>query len=172
MDSESFFLSTWSKSVAKNNPHIDRSFPPNFVALPSSLTSQIRIFSCSPFISYLYKETHAHTSSLPFKNTEPSRERSSDDFSSIFSGKKMEHRRGNSNSNKKKEDGVVEEQVGFPVHNQVKKIKQESCYKILDWLPAGQPEMRPVVRVFTARSHQVSRSPLGLAGRPISVGDS
>ncbi|KAJ6976989.1 hypothetical protein NC653_029004 [Populus alba x Populus x berolinensis] len=86
----------------------------------------------------------------------------------------MEHRRGNSNSNSnmKKEDGVVEEQVGFPVHNQVKKIKQESCYKILDWLPAGQPEMRPVIRVSAARSHQVSRSPLGLAGRPISVGDS
>uniref|UniRef100_A0A6N2LL60 Uncharacterized protein n=1 Tax=Salix viminalis TaxID=40686 RepID=A0A6N2LL60_SALVM len=82
----------------------------------------------------------------------------------------MEHRRGDSSSNKK-EDGMEEEQLGFPV----KKIKQESCYKILDWLPAGRPEMKPVLTEITAAarsSHQLSRSPLGLAGRPISVGDS
>ncbi|CAK7349532.1 unnamed protein product [Dovyalis caffra] len=79
----------------------------------------------------------------------------------------MEQRRGNNN---KKEGGIEEEQVGFAVHNQVKKIKQESCYKILDWLPAGQPEMRPVLKEITTRSsHQLSRSPLGLAGRPISA---
>ncbi|KAB5524283.1 hypothetical protein DKX38_022032 [Salix brachista] len=86
----------------------------------------------------------------------------------------MEHRRGDSSSNKK-EDGMEEEQLGFPVHSQVKKIKQESCYKILDWLPAGQPEMKPVLTEITTTarsSHQLSRSPLGLAGRPISVGDS
>ncbi|KAF9667499.1 hypothetical protein SADUNF_Sadunf15G0029300 [Salix dunnii] len=85
----------------------------------------------------------------------------------------MEHRRGDSSN--KKVDGMAEEQVGFPVHNQVKKIKQESCYKILDWLPAGQPEMKPVlteITTTTRSSHQLSRSRLGLAGRPISVGDS
>ncbi|KAJ6359213.1 hypothetical protein OIU76_000852 [Salix suchowensis] len=81
----------------------------------------------------------------------------------------MEHERESSG---KKDGGAAEEQLGFPVHNQVKKIKQESCYRILDWLPAGQPEMRPVIKDLTTRSHQVSRSPLGLAGRPISVGDS
>ncbi|KAJ6373778.1 hypothetical protein OIU78_029460 [Salix suchowensis] len=87
----------------------------------------------------------------------------------------MEHRRGDSSSSSKKEDGMEEEQLGFPVHNQVKKIKQESCYKILDWLPAGRPEMKPVLTEITTTarsSHQLSRSPLGLAGRPISVGDS
>ena len=81
----------------------------------------------------------------------------------------MEHGRA---SSEKKDGGAAEEQLGFPVHNQVKKIKQESCYRFLDWLPAGQPEMRPVFKVLTTRSHQVSRSPLGLSGRPISVGDS
>ncbi|KAG6746761.1 hypothetical protein NC652_034553 [Populus alba x Populus x berolinensis] len=82
----------------------------------------------------------------------------------------MEQRRGGSNS---KEDGIEEEQMGFPVHNQVKKIKQESCCKILDWPPGGLPEMKPVLKEIAARSsHQLSRSPLGLAGRPISVGDS
>ncbi|KAJ6868368.1 hypothetical protein NC651_033440 [Populus alba x Populus x berolinensis] len=82
----------------------------------------------------------------------------------------MEQRTGDSNS---KEDGIEEEQMGFPVHNQVKKIKQESCYNILDWPPGGLPEMKPVLKEIAAgSSHQLSRSPLGLAGRPISVGDS
>jgi len=91
-------------------------------------------------------------------------------LSSIFTGQNMEHRRGDSDN---KEDGIEEEQMGFPVHNQVKKIKQESCYKILDWPPGGLPEMKPVLKeIATRSSHQLSRSPLGLAGRPISVGDS
>ncbi|KAF9671281.1 hypothetical protein SADUNF_Sadunf12G0031000 [Salix dunnii] len=63
----------------------------------------------------------------------------------------MEHKRA---SSEKKDGGAAEEQLGFPVHNQVKKIKQESCYRVLDWLPAGQPEMRPVLKVLTTRSHQ------------------
>ncbi|GKV05233.1 hypothetical protein SLE2022_346820 [Rubroshorea leprosula] len=57
------------------------------------------------------------------------------------------------------------EDMGIPVHSQVRKIKQES-EKIEDW-PA--PEMRPVLREITKQ--QLSRSPLGLGGRPISVGD-
>ncbi|KAJ7970251.1 mRNA,: RTFL01-09-C22 [Quillaja saponaria] len=59
------------------------------------------------------------------------------------------------------------EHVGFPVHSQVRKIKQES-EKIIDWSP-GQPEMRPVLKEI---SRHISRSPLGISGRPISVGDS
>ena len=63
-----------------------------------------------------------------------------------------------------KEDSFVNGDGGVPVHSQVRKIKQES-ENILDWLP-GKPEIRPVV------TRQVSRSPLGISGRPISVGDS
>ena len=67
-------------------------------------------------------------------------------------------------------EGVKEDmftQRGAPVHSQVRKIKQES-EKILDWSP-GQPEVRPVLREIT---RQISRSPLGISGLPISVGDS
>ncbi|KAJ8771987.1 hypothetical protein K2173_027164 [Erythroxylum novogranatense] len=53
-----------------------------------------------------------------------------------------------------------------PVHSQVMKIKQESNFKIVDWY-LGHPELRPVLN-----GRQLSRSPLGLSGRPISVGDS
>ncbi|KAE8663947.1 hypothetical protein F3Y22_tig00112857pilonHSYRG00040 [Hibiscus syriacus] len=53
------------------------------------------------------------------------------------------------------------------IHNQVRKIKQES-EQIIDWSP-GQPQMRPVLREISR--HQISRrSPLGLSGSPISVG--
>lgn len=63
------------------------------------------------------------------------------------------------------------EEMGVPVHNQVRKIKQES-EKIIDWLP-GKPEMRPVLREITmTTTRQLSRSPLGISRRPISVGDS
>ncbi|XP_057443468.1 uncharacterized protein LOC130735535 [Lotus japonicus] len=64
------------------------------------------------------------------------------------------------------EDGSFS-QKGVPIHSQVRKIKQES-EKVVDWSP-GQPEMRPVLRDI---SRQISRSPLGISGRPISVGDS
>ncbi|KAE9597475.1 hypothetical protein Lal_00029940 [Lupinus albus] len=60
------------------------------------------------------------------------------------------------------------EQKGVPIHSQVRKIKQESSEKIVDWSP-GQPEIRPVFRELI---RQVSRSRLGTSGRPISVGDS
>ena len=59
------------------------------------------------------------------------------------------------------------DQSGSPIHSQVRKIKQES-EKIVDWLP-GKPERRPVLREIT---RQISRSPLGISGQPISVGDS
>lgn len=60
-------------------------------------------------------------------------------------------------------------QKGVPIHSQVRKIKQES-EKIVDWSP-GQPEIRfrPVLREI---SRQISRSPLGISGQPISVGES
>ena len=74
----------------------------------------------------------------------------------------MAHKMGNNNSDfKGKEDlGTV------AVHIQVRKIKQES-EQIIDWSPA-QPEMRPVLREISRQ--QLSRSPLGLSGRLISVG--
>ncbi|KAH1086259.1 hypothetical protein GLYMA_07G104300v4 [Glycine max] len=56
-------------------------------------------------------------------------------------------------------------QKGVPIHSQVMKIRQES-EKIVDWSP-GKPEIRPVLREI---SRQISRSPLGISGRPISVG--
>ncbi|TKY61085.1 hypothetical protein E2542_SST18190 [Spatholobus suberectus] len=59
----------------------------------------------------------------------------------------------------------VKEQRGapVPVHSQVRKIKQES-----EKIVAGPPEIRPVFREL---NRQLSRSPLGISGRPISVGD-
>ncbi|OIV94174.1 hypothetical protein TanjilG_13791 [Lupinus angustifolius] len=60
------------------------------------------------------------------------------------------------------------EQKGVPIHSQVQKIKQESSEKIVDRSP-WQPEIRPVFRDL---NRQVSRSRLGISGRPISVGDS
>lgn len=57
-------------------------------------------------------------------------------------------------------------QKGILIHNQIRKIKQES-EKIIDWSP-GQLEIRPVLREI---SRQLSRSPLGISGQPISVGD-
>jgi hypothetical protein len=71
----------------------------------------------------------------------------------------MKNNNNNNNGNNRKdgkEDGI--EQVSFPVHSQVRKIKQESG-NIIDWLP-GQPEMRPVLREIT---RQLSRSPLGIS---------
>ncbi|KAG2385106.1 uncharacterized protein HKW66_Vig0121980 [Vigna angularis] len=55
-------------------------------------------------------------------------------------------------------------QKGVPIHSQVMKIKQES-EEIVDWSP-GKPEIRHVLREI---SRQISRSPLGISGQPISV---
>ncbi|KAH7516283.1 hypothetical protein FEM48_Zijuj10G0118900 [Ziziphus jujuba var. spinosa] len=63
------------------------------------------------------------------------------------------------------EDGHVV--VGVPVHSQVMKIKQE--FEKIRHPSLQQPEMRRVLlRDF---NRQRSRSPLGLAERPISVGN-
>lgn len=70
------------------------------------------------------------------------------------------------NNNEGERYGLNEQKGGSPVHSQVRKIKEES-EKIVDWLP-GKPERRPVLREIT---RQLSRSPLGVSGRPISVGD-
>ncbi|PKI71710.1 uncharacterized protein LOC116187118 [Punica granatum] len=65
-----------------------------------------------------------------------------------------------------KEDDVVGQVEGSPVHSQVRKIKREEK-TMVDWSP-GQPELRPALREIT---RQISRSRLGLGGRAISVGD-
>lgn len=79
---------------------------------------------------------------------------------------RMEKRNGNNNR-----DLEGFEEMGVPVHSQVRKIKQES-EKVIDWLP-GKPEMRPVLReINVTTTRQLSRSPLGISRRPISVGDS
>ena len=59
----------------------------------------------------------------------------------------MENMKNNNNNNNEnnmkdgKEDGI--ELVSFPLHSQVRKIKQE-LGNIIDWL-SGQPKMRPVL---------------------------
>lgn len=58
--------------------------------------------------------------------------------------------------------------LSHPIHNQVRKIKQESDK--IRHPSLKQPEMRRVIREINRR--QRSRSPLGLAERPISVGNS
>ncbi|XWS48224.1 hypothetical protein CRYUN_Cryun13aG0055800 [Craigia yunnanensis] len=74
----------------------------------------------------------------------------------------MEQKMSNNNSEFKGKEhmGTV------AVHSQVRKIKQES-EQIIDWSP-GQPEMRSVLRDISRQ--QLSRSRLGLNGRPITVG--
>ncbi|XP_077236038.1 uncharacterized protein LOC143877721 [Tasmannia lanceolata] len=67
----------------------------------------------------------------------------------------------------KKNRGEERMDLGRPIHSQVRKIKQED-EKIKDPSPP-QAKIRPVFREIT---RQLSRSPLGLASRPISVGDS
>ncbi|KAK7271184.1 hypothetical protein RJT34_26867 [Clitoria ternatea] len=69
------------------------------------------------------------------------------------------------NMKMKKDEGFP--QRGVLVHSQVRKIKQES-EDVFEWSP-GKPEMKPVLREI---SRQISRSPLGISGHPISVGDS
>ncbi|KAK3035600.1 hypothetical protein RJ639_033192 [Escallonia herrerae] len=75
----------------------------------------------------------------------------------------MEH-----NSSSSKEDKYLGVAL---VHSQVKKIKQE-MEKIKEQPELQQPEVRPVVHREIFRQQQRSRSPLGLAQRPISVGNS
>ncbi|KAK8529183.1 hypothetical protein V6N13_102116 [Hibiscus sabdariffa] len=73
-----------------------------------------------------------------------------------------------SNNNKsviREEDGYK----GVPIHSQVVKIKQE--FEKIKHPSLQQPDMRRVLRDIT-RHRSRSPSPLGLAERPISVGNS
>ncbi|KAK3406098.1 hypothetical protein EUGRSUZ_K02282 [Eucalyptus grandis] len=79
-------------------------------------------------------------------------------------------RNGNRGGETEEKNKVVRD-AGFPVHSQVRKIKEELEATAVDWSTV-QPEMRPVLRAREVIKRQRSRSPLGLAaGRPISVGD-
>ncbi|KAK4799160.1 hypothetical protein SAY86_024525 [Trapa natans] len=82
----------------------------------------------------------------------------------------MEQRKsGSSNESSSgigKEDDAFRQMMGSLIHSQVRKIKREEM-SLFDWTP-GQPELRPAIREIT---RQISRSPLGLSGMPISVGD-
>ena len=60
-----------------------------------------------------------------------------------------------------------EKYMGAPIHSQVMKIKQEM--EKISHPSLQQPEVRRVLRDIT---RQRSRSPLGLADRPISVANS
>lgn len=75
----------------------------------------------------------------------------------------MEHKiiiiNNNNNSITRDEDG----HVGVPIHSQVIRIKQE-----FEKIKHPSLEMR---RIMCSINRQRSRSPLGLAERPISVGN-
>ncbi|KAJ0105689.1 hypothetical protein Patl1_19564 [Pistacia atlantica] len=73
---------------------------------------------------------------------------------------------------KKKEQMISGNRNPIPVHSQVKKIKEEECSSESPGGGGQQPEMRPFLRLreITSISKHLSRSPLGLASTPISVG--
>ncbi|KAK8526184.1 hypothetical protein V6N13_017239 [Hibiscus sabdariffa] len=77
-----------------------------------------------------------------------------------------ENRSSNNNSVIREEDGYNE---GVLIHSQVMKIKQE--FEKIKHPSLQQPDMRRVLRDIT-RQRSRSPSPLGLAERPISVGNS
>ena len=69
----------------------------------------------------------------------------------------------NNNAARRDEDGYI----GVPIHSQIMKIKQE--FEKIKHPSLQQLGMRRVLREI---NRQRSRSPLGLAERPISVGNS
>lgn len=75
-------------------------------------------------------------------------------------------------SEKRDDDGEIvrsEDDLGHPIHSQVRRIIKQESEKIVGDFVAGQPEIRPSGRDI-AVGRQISRSPLGLGGgRPISV---
>ena len=73
--------------------------------------------------------------------------------------KRYENNSNNNNGARRDEDGYI----GVPIHSQIMKIKQE--FEKIKHLQ--QLDMRWVLREI---NQQRSRSPLGLAERPISVG--
>ncbi|MCE7766620.1 hypothetical protein GQL56_28750 [Pseudomonas putida] len=75
----------------------------------------------------------------------------------------MEQKKGN--KNKVEEEG----DMGVIVHSQVRKIRQEM--EKIKHPSLQQTEVRPIsVEIKGKQQQQRSRSPLGLAQRPISVG--
>lgn len=70
----------------------------------------------------------------------------------------------------RRENGVDEDVYyrGVGIHSQVTKVKEEM--EKINRLALQQPEARPPLR-RVSRQHHRSRSPLGLAQRPISVGN-
>ncbi|KAH1097953.1 hypothetical protein J1N35_014874 [Gossypium stocksii] len=79
----------------------------------------------------------------------------------------MEQKKISSSSNNNAVIRDEDEYKGVPIHSQVMKIKQE--FEKIKHPSLQQPDMRRVLREIT---RQRSRSPLGLAERPISVGNS
>ncbi|GMJ13373.1 hypothetical protein like AT1G67920 [Hibiscus trionum] len=80
----------------------------------------------------------------------------------------MEQRKISSNSNNsdiRDDDGYE----GVPIHSQVMKIKRE--FEKIKHPSLHQPDMRRVHREIIGQRSR-SRSPLGLAETPISVGNS
>lgn len=69
-----------------------------------------------------------------------------------------------------KNNNSMDEDVyrGVGIHSQVTKVKEEM--EKINHLALQQPEARTAVRRLN-RQHHRSRSPLGLAHRPISVGN-
>ncbi|KAG8382710.1 hypothetical protein BUALT_Bualt05G0105700 [Buddleja alternifolia] len=78
---------------------------------------------------------------------------------------KSSHQKTNINNNNNNND-VEDGYKGVGIHSQVRKIKQEM--EKINRPALQQPETRPALREIM-RHHQRSRSPLGLAERPISV---
>ncbi|XP_016706592.2 uncharacterized protein [Gossypium hirsutum] len=77
--------------------------------------------------------------------------------------KKINHENNNNKAAIRDEDGYK----GVPIHSQVMKIKRE--FEKIKHPSLQQADMRRVLREIT---RQRSRSPLGLAERPIAVGHS
>ncbi|XVF43568.1 hypothetical protein PTKIN_Ptkin02bG0050300 [Pterospermum kingtungense] len=81
----------------------------------------------------------------------------------------MEQKKINNNNNNNGDIRDEEGNKGVPIHSQVIKIKQE--FEKIKHPSSQQPDMRRVLRQITTRQRSRSRSPLGLAKRPISVGN-
>ncbi|XVE85477.1 hypothetical protein DITRI_Ditri17bG0093500 [Diplodiscus trichospermus] len=84
--------------------------------------------------------------------------------------KRYENNSSSNNNNNNNKTAIRDEDgyEGVPIHSQVMKIRQE--FEKIKHPSLQQPDMRRVLREVTRR--QRSRSPLGLAERPISVGNS
>lgn len=81
----------------------------------------------------------------------------------------MENNKNHHNNNKEEHNP----DLGVAIHSQVRKIRQEM--EKIKQPSLDQPEIRPVLREITShrqKLQQRSRSPLGLAERPILVGNS